>query len=225
MTACCEYNLIRFLLHVSLSLSLCACVSVYMCVRGCAINLIIIVCVSLYSRDIREGDLQAGSGTTYWWMTEPVLFPFGAGLEYTTFQFSWGNDPPATSISLPDSRMVLDIPDTDVELQKFSVDYSVVVANTGHRASPVVVLAFVMATPSSPPGITPVKKLFGFERIKILQPGNNVTVSFACNANSLGIVDEAGAKLLMAGRYRVEIGSVSAPAVRELELRGNDIKI
>ena len=183
------------------------------------------VCVSLYSRNIREGDLQAGSGTTYWWMKEPVLFPFGAGLEYTTFQFSWGSDPAATPVSLPDSPMVFDIPNKDVELQKFSIDYSVVVANTGRRASPVVVLAFVMATPSSPPGITPVKKLFGFERIKILQPGSNATVSFACNANNLGIVDETGAKLLMAGRYRVEIGSVSAPAVRDLELRGKDVVV
>jgi hypothetical protein len=28
-------------------------------------------------RDHREVDLRQGSGTTYWWMREPVLFPFG----------------------------------------------------------------------------------------------------------------------------------------------------
>jgi len=168
-------------------------------------------------RDIREGDLQAGSGTTYWWMREPVLFPFGAGLEYTTFKFTWGDDPPAAASS---PQLVVNIPESDAELQTLSINHSVLVTNTGHRASPVVVLAFILATPSSPRGITPIKKLFDFQRIDNLQPGQNATTHFACNAGNLGVVDEGGKKLLVAGRYRVEIGSITAPAVRELELRG-----
>ena len=163
------------------------------------------------SRDIREGDLRAGSGTTYWWMREPVLFPFGAGLEFTTFAFSWSNEPPAPE--------AIDIPADDTELRALSIEHSVIVANTGARASPVVVLAFVVATPSSPSD-TPRRKLFGFERLAHVAPGENATVRFASDAGSLGVVSSSGAKLLMAGRYRIEIGSVASPAVRELELRG-----
>ena len=51
-------------------------------------------------------------------------------------------------------------------------------------------------------------------------PGENATVRFASDAGSLGVVSSSGAKLLMAGRYRIEIGSVASPASRELELRG-----
>jgi len=187
------------------------------------------VCVSNIRRDIREGDLQAGSGTTYWWMKEPVLFPFGSGLEYTTFSFSWGNTPPssASPSSAALAPLVVDIPAAaDAEeqlqlLQALSIDHSVVVTNTGTRASPVVVLAFIVATADSPPD-TPIKKLFGFERVANVEPGQNATVHFASDAASLGVVGATGARLLMAGRYRIEIGSVTAQsAVRELELRGD----
>ena len=163
----------------------------------------------------------------------------------------------------------MDIPN-EAELHTLSVDHRVVVTNTGHRASPVVVLAFILATPDSPQGITPIKRLFDFTRINNLQPGENVTVNFASDAGSLGIcsavahsrlplslslslsrararsralfvclsvlcvahafcgagvVDEAGRKLLMAGRYRIEIGSVTAPAVRDVVLRGESVVV
>jgi beta-D-xylosidase 4 len=159
------------------------------------------------TRDIREVDLQKGRGVTDWWMKDPVLFPFGFGLEYTDFSYAWANDPPM--------RTLLEIPtsgDTDA-LDTFVVDHSVVVTNTGARASAVVVLAFVVATPGSPPD-TPIKKLFGFERLANLAPGENATVRFATDAASLGVVGATGAKQLLPGTYRIEVGSVVAPASR-----------
>ena len=93
------------------------------------------------------------------------------------------------------------------------------VSNVGKRASPVVVLAFIVATADSPQD-TPIKKLFGFERLANVLPGQNATVRFTSDAASMGVVGATGAKLLLAGRYRIEIGSVTAPAAREVELSG-----
>jgi hypothetical protein len=59
------------------------------------------------TRDIREVDLQKGRGVTYWWMKDPVLFPFGFGLEYTDFSYAWADDPPMrTLLEIPTSSKV-----------------------------------------------------------------------------------------------------------------------
>jgi beta-glucosidase len=97
--------------------------------------------------------------------------------------------------------------------------HKVVVRNVGSRSSPVVVLAFVVATPDSPKD-TPLKRLFGFERINDISPGSNVTVTFVSDASSLSVVTANGSRQIIPGRYRIEIGSVSSPAVRDLILRG-----
>ena len=148
-------------------------------------------------------------------MKDPVLFPFGAGLEYTEFTFTWSDGDSS-------NPQQLQIPSTGAaELTALSVEHVVVVTNIGKRASPVVVLAFIVATPHSPAN-TPAKKLFGFERLQNVGAGANTTVHFSTSAANLGVVGTTGANMLMAGRYRIEIGSVGAPASREIELRGTD---
>ena len=103
-------------------------------------------------RDIREGDLRVGSGTTYWWMKDPVLFPFGSGLEYTTFSFAWAvQPPPPPAAPVPPSAAVVveTIPDRPAELL---IEHRVVVTNTGPRASP---------GPTSPLQTPPARPVFG----------------------------------------------------------------
>ena len=48
---------------------------------------------------------------------------------------------------------------------------------------------------------------------------------FVSDAKSLGVIDAMGAKQLMAGRYRIEIGSVTNPAICQLELRGLNVAV
>eukprot|EP01051_Picozoa_sp_SAG22_P007926 SAG22_NODE_576_length_8982_cov_21.167736_9_plen_184_part_00 len=112
----------------------------------------------------------------------------------------------------------------------------VIIANrptngTDSRASDVVALAFVArpaptdgdgdgAAAAPPTPDMPLRKLFGFERFADVQPGEQRTAYFASNAESLGVVGTDGSKWLHPGRYRIECGSVAAPAVRELVLVG-----
>ena len=179
------------------------------------------------SRDIREVNLQAGRGTTYMWMRDPVLFPFGAGIEFTQFEYTWSNEPPSSAVH---KTTVLTIPSggggsgAPQDLAALSIEHTVTVSNVGARASPVVVLAFIVAIAGSPTG-TPIKKLFGFERLNLVAPGQNSTVSFVSDAKSLGVIDAMGAKQLMAGHYRIEIGSVTNPAICQLELRGPNVVV
>jgi hypothetical protein len=179
-------------------------------------------------RDIREVNLTAGDGLTYWWHTAPVLYPFGHSLSYTNWSFAWSNDPP------PSAADIVHIPtaaaaatgggggakDTGVGAIALggNANHSVVVMNIGSRTSDVVVLAFIVrapqaagggATAGSPPD-TPLRKLFGFERLRAVGPGESRTVYFAPDAYDLGVVGEDGDRLLQPGHYLLEYGGVGS---------------
>ena len=137
------------------------------------------------SRDIREVDLRAGRGLTYWWHTDPVLYPFGWGMHYTNFSFVWSNLPPADAAL---SSIQVPLLAVTPMLQDFAINHTVTVTNTGGRVSDVVALAFVVAVPGSSHPDTPIRKLFGFERLAGMKPGESRTVFFASTADSLGVV-------------------------------------
>ena len=157
--------------------------------------------------------MRAGTGTTYWWMTDPVLFQFGFGLSYTNWDFSWGNTPPQEHLSVQ-------LPSTDAG-SFVGVNHSVVVTNIGKRTSDIVALAFVVRSAlGGSPADMPLRKLFGFERFNSVGPGESRNAYFASTVDSLGVVGLDGAKRLHPGRYRIQVGSVQAPVVQELELVG-----
>jgi hypothetical protein len=184
-------------------------------------------------RDIREVNLTAGDGLTYWWHTAPVLYPFGYSLSYTNWSFAWSNEPPP-SAAAPLAADIVHIPTAaaaaaatggggDAKNNKGvgaialggNANHSVVVTNTGSRTSDVVVLAFIVRAPpaaggeaaGSPPA-TPLRKLFGFERLRAVGSGESRTVYFAPDAYDLGVVGEDGDRLLQPGHYLLEYGGV-----------------
>eukprot|EP01052_Picozoa_sp_SAG31_P038508 SAG31_NODE_5161_length_2706_cov_2.869582_3_plen_465_part_00 len=180
------------------------------------------------SRDPREMDLRVAGGVTAWWSTQPALYPFGWGLSYTTFDYKWSNVPPLLEVR--------------VELDTFAASYdhgasvmgrssergagndlvmhTVNATNTGSKTADCIVLAFITAITGSATG-TPLKKLFGFERLERLQPGESRTVNFASGPAELANTDELGALVLRGGRYGVEIGDVVQPAKRTIVLLGD----
>ena len=81
-------------------------------------------------------DLRAGTGTTYWWMSDPVLFPFGAGMEYTTFSYAWDRGTRGDGAGPgPPSAVVVRIPTQPAGLRAMAVNHTVVVRNTGARCA------------------------------------------------------------------------------------------
>ena len=185
-------------------------------------------------RDIREVDLRGGpAGTTYWWHTDPVLWPFGFGLSYTNFTYTYSHmgsqqaQPAELEVALPDAADA-------VAVAAFSVPHKVVVTNTGTRTSDVIVTAFVVAdSAGGSPADTPLRRLFGFERFAAVRPGDRRTAFFESGATALGVVGADGARRLLPGRYRLEFGGtggavaggVAPVATAEVHLTGNVVLV
>ena len=119
-----------------------------------------------------------------------VLFPFGHGLSYTSFQFS--------NLKLSKKKME----DTE-ELQA-----TVEVKNTGRCAGKEVVQLYV-AAPEDGDVIRPVRELKGFEKVE-LAPGERKTVSFRLGKRAFAYYDaEISDFRVPTGDYRIEIGRSS----------------
>ena len=113
-------------------------------------------------RDVREMDLRANGGVTYRWFAGPVLWPFGFGLSYSSFTFEWSDATRGTG------QRAVQIGTAT------TIDHTVTVTNTGQVAGDCVALAFVVAVQGSPPD-TPLKKLFGFERLRDIRSAPTLT--------------------------------------------------
>lgn len=167
-------------------------------------------------RDVRDVDLSHGTGVTYRHFDGPVLWPFGYGLSYSTFSYKWSDGP---SSSAPALRIGTAAQGT--------TDHEVVVTNTGTVAGDCVVLAFAVAdenyqgTNKDAAG-APLKKMFGFQRLRDMAPGEKRTVMFSSTAEDLSVVDAGGSRWLKPRRAWIEIGDVAAPARRELAIEGED---
>ena len=124
-----------------------------------------------------------------------VLFPFGYGLSYTTFEYS--------GLKLSADR----IRDTE------TLTVTVTVKNTGKRAGKAVVQLYVGDSESTP--IRPVRELKGFSKVA-LAPGESREVSFDLDKRSFAYWNQAIHDWhVETGVFTIEAGSSS----RELPLR------
>ncbi len=120
----------------------------------------------------------------------PVLFPFGHGLSYTTFDYS-------------DVRV-----DRRTMKQEGTVAVSVDVTNTGSRAGAEVVQLYIADSESSLP--RPNKELKGFEKV-VLQPGERATVTFTIDRSALCFYDDrCGEWVAEKGEFEALVGASSA---------------
>lgn len=118
-----------------------------------------------------------------------VLFPFGHGLSYTTFEYS-------------DLRLSADnIKDTD------TLNVSVTVKNTGSRAGKTVAQLYVRAAKGEI--IRPVRELKGFEKTE-LQPGESKELTFTLDKRAFAYWNETLHDWhVETGDYAIEIGTSS----------------
>ncbi|XP_065885424.1 uncharacterized protein [Dysidea avara] len=135
--------------------------------------------------------MRSKPGRTYKFYTGDAVYPFGCGLSYTTFNFSWSEWE-----KLPPKFQVLN------ELS--TVQYQVTVTNTGSKSGAVAVLAYMTYSDVN----APMKQLFGFQRVE-LNPKENATLFFDAGVETFTTVDKGGNKVLKPGRYTVLIEDLS----------------
>ena len=125
-----------------------------------------------------------------------VLFPFGYGLSYTTFEYS--------SLKLSAAKLK----DTD------TLTATVTIKNTGSLAGKAVVQLYVGDAESTP--IRPVRELKGFSKVE-LQPGESRDISFMLDKRSFAYWNrDIHDWHVETGAFTIEAGSSS----RDLPLRG-----
>jgi len=121
---------------------------------------------------------------TYRYFSKPVLYPFGYGLSYTSFEYS---------------RL-------RVEKHGGGLRVSVDVKNTGSVRGDEVVQLYIRRLSESGT-IHPLRRLIGFERLRDLAPGARETAEFIVNPCDLEIYMETeGRKTVEPGRYLVYAG-------------------
>ncbi len=147
-----------------------------------------------------NGEVRYGEGLLVgyrWYDTRelPVLFPFGHGLSYTTFETALAeprSEPIAWSTGAP-----LDLP--------------VTVTNTGARAGTEVVQAYVEAPPG--PRFRPRRELRAFTKVR-LSPGESATVELALDDSAFAAWDPVERSWVVEpGVYTVHVGRSASDVV------------
>ncbi len=133
-----------------------------------------------------------GLGRTYMYFTGKPTYPFGYGLSYSSFKYSGVHVTPTQTN--PDSKVTV------------SFD----VTNTGSTAGATVGQLYV--TPPNDPALeTPKEQLAGFQRTKVLAPGQTQHITLKVPVSSLSRWDERLLKqVVINGRYVFKVGASSA---------------
>ncbi len=137
-----------------------------------------------------------GLGRTYQYFTGAPTYPFGYGLSYTGFAYSHvGTDPGSTTA---DGRV--------------NVHFDV--TNTGTTPGATVAQVYV-ATPFSVPGVElPKRRLAGFEKTDVLQPGQTQSVSIPVRISDLSFWDQQQhQQVVYNGLYQFQVATNSTDVV------------
>jgi beta-glucosidase len=158
--------------------------------------------------DLPPFESYAMEGRTYRYLSKPVLYPFGHGLSYTTFEYSNVKVPPAHLATTDD------------------ITVTATVKNTGSRAGSEVVQCYLNRPLPAPPAgareettpewaaydflaSQPRKTLIGFLRVP-LEAGEQKNVSFTITPHQLARVDAKGKRVLVTETVQVQVGGSSA---------------
>lgn len=142
----------------------------------------------------------------------PVLFPFGYGLSYTTFEYS------NLKINNIENRLKK-IYVRESDWIKVTVD----VSNTGSRTGKDVVQLYVSAKDSKV--IRPVRELRGFEKVE-LQPGETKTVSFELDSRAFAYWNkDISDWYVETGAYEIQIGKNAQEILLSVEVEVESEKV
>jgi len=162
--------------------------------------------VSMFDMGMRPNATANTPGRTYRFYTGTPIYPFGHGLFYTTFDFSF-TDP--STLYIPSSDLIPHIQENIYSplTSKPMADITITVKNTGNRKSDVIVQAFVVPANPGKNG-NPLKYLVGFSREHDIQPGQSVTVTFPITAHDLSLVNKDGMREVIPGEWKILVDNV-----------------
>ncbi len=137
-----------------------------------------------------------GLGRTYQYFTGTPTYPFGYGLSYSTFTYS---------------NVLADPKATTADGQ---VNVHLDVTNTGTTAGATVAQVYA-ATPFSVPGVElPRKRLAGFQKTGVLQPGQTQQIAIPVKISDLALWDAQHSKnVVYDGPYQFQVGADSSHVV------------
>jgi len=138
------------------------------------------------------GDYDITKGRTYWFFEKDVLFPFGHGLSYTSFEYS--------NLKVSDKTIKIS--------ESGELTISVDIMNTGELKGDEVVQLYLKDVESSV--IQPVKELRGFKRIS-LEKGDKTSVTFNLSNEDFRYWDESSKDWsIELGKFEIQIGASSS---------------
>ncbi|MCR4788127.1 MAG: glycoside hydrolase family 3 C-terminal domain-containing protein [Lachnospiraceae bacterium] len=169
--------------------------------------------------DIDDYDIIA-KGRTYRYFEGDVLYPFGYGLTYTTFEYNglkaaivgeMNSSGKAPEDKTEAKKKIPGQPSgvyDNVKNDGRKINVEIDVANTGDAVSDEVVQIYAKA----PQGRTkkPVKQLIGFERVRDIKPGETRHLHLEIPIRELAYYDVISESLIIeGGSYKIEAGSSS----------------
>jgi beta-D-xylosidase 4 len=179
--------------------------------------------VSIFNPDLRPNGSYPGR--TYKWFTGKPVLPFGFGLSYTTFKFSWCGKPLKHSYdikSLFNKRHNHGSKPTPLDTLPF-VTLSTTISNTGKRASDFSALLF-LSTSNAGPAPYPNKWLASYARAHGVAPGKSQTINLDISIGSLARADANGDLTVYPGKYKVAIDNDEL-LTAEFELVGQPVVV
>ncbi len=136
------------------------------------------------------GDYDITKGRTYWFYENDVLYPFGYGLSYSSFEYG--------ELSTEQSTLSGD----------GKINLSITVTNTSERKGDEVIQLYIRDKESSL--IQPAKKLRAFQRVSI-EAGSEQTVRFELDRNDFAYWNEEKDNWdVEPGEFEIQVGASSA---------------
>ena len=140
---------------------------------------------------------------------EKVVYPFGYGLSYTTFDVETVSAGVVNS-NCTSSATAAGSTDADIDIKAGKLYAKVSVTNTGKFSGKEVVQVYI-AKPQGKLG-KPAKELVSFEKTRELQPGESQLMTLTWKINDMASYDDLGkvqksAYVLEAGSYDIYVGT------------------
>ena len=169
--------------------------------------------VAITDMSLRPGTSNKNLGRTYVWYTGKPVIPFGHGLSYTNWTYSWRSSNSSTkalrfSLNIQDRVSMGQVKQSANTLSELNTELfrlTARVQNTGSRNSSHVVQTYVTANVGPAP--YPKQNLVGYGRTRTLSPGSFEDVEFPILVQNLARTETNGSKTIYPGAYTIWLGA------------------